>query len=119
MSSLEEMKKLGWMKNMDWGNLRDRPAVITVNVASIDDTSYFDNFPDVNIDISRQALKIKNHNLNLKSIFRAKSSGTIHDLLEYRQIRDGLWLKLDVSQLHIQKVRRIHSKRTTEEEISP
>ena len=58
MSSLEEMKKLDWMKNMDWGNLRDRPAAITVNVASIDDTSYFDNFPEVNIDISKQALNI-------------------------------------------------------------
>mgnify|MGYP001325474247 FL=1 len=67
MSSLEEMKKLGWMKNMDWGNLRDRPAAITVNVASIDDTSYFDNFPDVNIDISKQSFKIKNQNLESKS----------------------------------------------------
>lgn len=72
MSSLEEMKKLGWMKNMDWGNLRDRPAAITVNVASIDDTSYFDNFPDVNIDISKQSRKINNHKLKLKNIYQSQ-----------------------------------------------
>ena len=57
MCSLEEMKKQEWMKSMDWCNLRDRPAAITVNVASIDDTSYFDSFPDVNIDISKTIMK--------------------------------------------------------------
>ena len=72
MSSLEEMKKLGWMKNMDWGNLRDRPAAITVNVASIDDTSYFDNFPDVNIDISKQSRKINNHKLKLNNVYQSQ-----------------------------------------------
>merc|ERR1712025_874129 len=51
VSSLEDMKDLPWLGNIDWGNIRDRPAAISVNIASIDDTSYFDNFPDVQIEI--------------------------------------------------------------------
>ena len=52
MSSLSDMRHLGWLASVDWENIRDRPAAISVNVASIDDTSYFDTFPDVQIDIS-------------------------------------------------------------------
>ena len=52
VSSLDDMKGLAWLGNMDWGNIRDRPAAICVNIASIDDTSYFDNFPEVQIEIS-------------------------------------------------------------------
>ena len=36
---------------MDWNNLRERPAAIPVHITSIDDTSYFDSFPDVQLDI--------------------------------------------------------------------
>lgn len=56
MSSLEDMQRLAWLRAVDWTNLRDRPAAISVNLASIDDTSYFDNFPDVQIDISKFAI---------------------------------------------------------------
>ena len=52
VSSLSDMRHLGWLASVDWENIRDRPAAISVNVASIDDTSYFDTFPDVQIDIS-------------------------------------------------------------------
>lgn len=56
MGSLEDMQRLAWLRAVDWTNLRDRPAAISVNLASIDDTSYFDNFPDVQIDISKFAI---------------------------------------------------------------
>ena len=56
MGSLEDMQRLAWLSTVDWTNLRDRPAAISVNLASIDDTSYFDNFPDVQIDISKFAI---------------------------------------------------------------
>ena len=52
MSSLAEMTKLSWLSNIDWNNLRERPSAIPVHIASIDDTSYFDTFPDVQLDIS-------------------------------------------------------------------
>merc|ERR1719291_206311 len=37
---------VAWQDNLEF------PAAIPVNLASIDDTSYFDNFPDVQIDIN-------------------------------------------------------------------
>ena len=52
VSSLAEMTKLSWLSNIDWNNLRERPSAIPVHIASIDDTSYFDTFPDVQLDIS-------------------------------------------------------------------
>lgn len=51
VASLDDLKRLTWLSNIDWTNIRDRPAAITVNISSIDDTSYFDTFPDVQIEI--------------------------------------------------------------------
>jgi len=51
VSSLAEITKLSWLSNIDWNNLRERPAAIPVHITSIDDTSYFDTFPDVQLDI--------------------------------------------------------------------
>ena len=53
VASLDDLKRLTWLSNIDWTNIRDRPAAITVNISSIDDTSYFDTFPDVQIEISK------------------------------------------------------------------
>ena len=43
------MKKLNWFSNVDWDHIRERPAAIPVTVKSIDDTSNFDEFPDVEL----------------------------------------------------------------------
>ena len=53
VKSLEDMRNLPWFSAVDWDNLRDRPAAIPVQVKSIDDTSYFDSFPEVQLDISK------------------------------------------------------------------
>ena len=45
------MKKLNWFSNVDWDHIRERPAAIPVTVRSIDDTSNFDEFPDVDLKI--------------------------------------------------------------------
>ena len=45
------MKKLNWFSNVDWEHIRERPAAIPVQVRSIDDTSNFDDFPDVALQI--------------------------------------------------------------------
>merc|ERR1719384_1642641 len=39
VSSLAEMTRLSWLSNIDWTNLRERPAAIPVHITSIDDTS--------------------------------------------------------------------------------
>ena len=46
------MKKLNWFSNVDWEHIRERPGAIPVTVRSIDDTSNFDEFPDVELKFS-------------------------------------------------------------------
>ena len=40
---------MNWVSNVDWDHIRERPAAIPVTVKSIDDTSNFDEFPDVEL----------------------------------------------------------------------
>jgi len=40
---------------VDWEHIRERPAAIPVEVKSIDDTSNFDDFPDVDLEIPTAA----------------------------------------------------------------
>ena len=49
MSDIKDIKKLNWFNNVDWDHIRERPAAIPVSVKSIDDTSNFDDFPDVEL----------------------------------------------------------------------
>ena len=53
VQSLEDMKKLNWFSNVDWDHIRERPAAIPVTVKSIDDTSNFDDFPEVQLKFSK------------------------------------------------------------------
>lgn len=50
----EELKSAdgpAFFKGVDWEHIRERPAAIHVQVKSIDDTSNFDDFPDVDLEI--------------------------------------------------------------------
>jgi len=49
VQDIKDMKKLNWFSNVDWDHIRERPAAIPVTVRSIDDTSNFDEFPDVEL----------------------------------------------------------------------
>jgi len=49
--SLDDIKAIPWFKGVDWAHIRERPAAIFVDVKSIDDTSNFDDFPDVDLKI--------------------------------------------------------------------
>lgn len=40
-----------FFRGVDWDHIRERPAAIPVEVRSIDDTSNFDDFPDVKLEI--------------------------------------------------------------------
>ncbi|GFR07382.1 serine/threonine-protein kinase tricornered-like isoform X1 [Argiope bruennichi] len=48
---VEEIKQHPFFKGIDWAHIRERPAAILVDVKSIDDTSNFDEFPDVDLKI--------------------------------------------------------------------
>merc|ERR1719357_689437 len=49
VKEVADLTNLPWFSTIDWDHLRDRPAAIPVVVRSIDDTSNFDDFPDVEI----------------------------------------------------------------------
>lgn len=56
--SLDDIKALEFLNRpvaVDWEHIRERPAAIPVEVKSIDDTSNFDKFPDVDLKIHSQA----------------------------------------------------------------
>ncbi|XP_072396512.1 serine/threonine-protein kinase tricornered isoform X2 [Diabrotica undecimpunctata] len=48
---LEDLKLNQFFRGVDWEHIRERPAAIPVEVKSIDDTSNFDDFPDVKLEI--------------------------------------------------------------------
>lgn len=49
---IEDVKSIPFFRNsVDWEHIRERPAAILVEVKSIDDTSNFDDFPDVDLEI--------------------------------------------------------------------
>ncbi|GIY06150.1 hypothetical protein CEXT_59691 [Caerostris extrusa] len=52
---VEEIKQHPFFKGIDWAHIRERPAAILVDVKSIDDTSNFDEFPDVDLKIVTSA----------------------------------------------------------------
>ncbi|XP_017490378.1 PREDICTED: serine/threonine-protein kinase tricorner-like, partial [Rhagoletis zephyria] len=54
---LEEIKEHAFFKGVDWEHIRERPAAIPVEVKSIDDTSNFDDFPDVELKIPSASAK--------------------------------------------------------------
>ena len=53
---IEELKCVPFFRGVDWEHIRERPAAIPVEVRSIDDTSNFDEFPDVSLEIRKCCL---------------------------------------------------------------
>ncbi|XKL63573.1 hypothetical protein PGB90_005937 [Kerria lacca] len=54
VKGVEDLKGVSapaFFKGVDWDHIRERPAAIPVQVKSIDDTSNFDDFPDVKLEI--------------------------------------------------------------------
>lgn len=50
---IEDLKLVSFFRGVDWEHIRERPAAIPVEVRSIDDTSNFDDFPDVALEIRK------------------------------------------------------------------
>ncbi len=59
---LEDIKAMDFLGAVDWEHIRERPAAIPVEVKSIDDTSNFDEFPDVDLKIpSASSMMTQSH----------------------------------------------------------
>ncbi len=50
---MDDLKSVPFFKCVDWEHIRERPAAIPVQVKSIDDTSNFDDFPDVDLKLRK------------------------------------------------------------------
>ncbi|XP_058047132.1 serine/threonine-protein kinase 38-like isoform X2 [Ahaetulla prasina] len=48
-NGIEEIKSHAFFEGVDWAHIRERPAAITIEIKSIDDTSNFDEFPESDI----------------------------------------------------------------------
>lgn len=56
---IDELRStIAFFRGVDWEHIRERPAAIPVQVKSIDDTSNFDDFPDVKLEI-RECISTK------------------------------------------------------------
>ena len=66
MSSVSELKGLDWFQGVDWSHIRERPAATPVQVKSIDDTSNFDDFPEVALQIGERG---KGEEIQIVNIF--------------------------------------------------
>merc|ERR1719414_2818400 len=64
VSGLEDIQALPWFSGVDWEHIRERPAAINMTVKSIDDTSNFDEFPDVDLKIPTVANENSKNNVN-------------------------------------------------------
>ena len=51
LGSLDEIRHHPFFIGVDWDHIRDRPAAYQPRVKSIDDTSNFDDFPDVDLKL--------------------------------------------------------------------
>ncbi|KAG2468025.1 STK38 kinase, partial [Polypterus senegalus] len=58
-TGVEEIKNNPFFEGVDWDHIRERPAAISIEIKSIDDTSNFDEFPDS--DILQPTAAVSNH----------------------------------------------------------
>ena len=56
---MEDLKSLDWLEGVDWTHIRERPAASPVQVSSIDDTSNFDEFPEVALEIGERSTELQ------------------------------------------------------------
>lgn len=72
---IEDVKSVPFFRGVDWEHIRERPAAIAVDVRSIDDTSNFDDFPDVALEIRKLT------NLDFVMIFNYNFLQHLHQVL--------------------------------------
>jgi len=65
VKNLDDIKALSFYRQgVDWEHIRERPAAIPIEVKSIDDTSNFDEFPDVDLKIPTVCNNVNNNSPN-------------------------------------------------------
>ncbi|EYC12248.1 hypothetical protein Y032_0048g1684 [Ancylostoma ceylanicum] len=83
---LEEIKQCIFFRRIDWNHIRERPAPIRVEVKSIDDTSNFDDFPDVDLRWRRASFTL----FHISTIFRVHPCVFQRLLLDQKNQKNNL-----------------------------
>lgn len=111
---IDELKTIPYFRGVDWEHIRERPAAIPVEVRSIDDTSNFDDFPDVSLEIRTYL-----HNDRSFISYSLKFNIIFTIFISVSTVAAGRWSAqgLGIHQLHIQTIRRTHATRYTDEKI--
>lgn len=105
---IEEVKSVSFFRGVDWEHIRERPAAIPVDVRSIDDTSNFDDFPDVALEIRKSILS------SLLTVFNFFTLENLSICSESDTKRRSSQ-RLGVHQLHVQALRRFNATRNSYE----
>lgn len=106
---IDDVKSIPFFRGVDWEHIRERPAAIPVEVRSIDDTSNFDDFPDVALEIR----KLIRYAVNV-DIIRLIFIFSYSLCAESNTRRRGAQ-RLGLHQLYIQEIRRTHTARHADE----
>lgn len=112
-----------FFRGVDWEHIRERPAAIPVEVRSIDDTSNFDEFPDVKLEIRTYILSLHNTEdlFHFRMTRKIQSSLSILPRYSVRadaSRRRGNIQGLGIYQLHFQALRGSNATRHTDQEIA-
>lgn len=116
---IEELKSIPFFRGVDWEHIRERPAAIPVEVRSIDDTSNFDEFPDVSLEIRKcGCVPIVSNAVAIVSTENSFICFSVHSFsVCTHTTRRWSPQRLGLHKLYIQTFRRADSKRYTYQEI--
>ena len=71
---MDDIKALSFFAGVDWEHIRERPSATPVEVKSIDDTSNFDEFPEVDLKIPG----VRENNTNNGSHYREAMNNNLN-----------------------------------------
>ena len=79
---MDDIRKIDWFRGVDWDHIRERPAAIPVTVKSIDDTSNFDDFPDVELKFRKYSISFS-HADKIQTFWPASNFFIVQMLLSF------------------------------------
>lgn len=89
---IEEVKSVSFFRGVDWEHIRERPAAIPVDVRSIDDTSNFDDFPDVALEIRELIFAKFQTNFLMKNCFFSASASAPSPTQDGEVLKDWVFI---------------------------
>lgn len=115
INDLEEIRVHPFFLGVDWDHIRDRPAAYQPRVKSIDDTSNFDEFPDV--DLKLRSLNFLFCPSDENEFVCLSRFDFPHDFSIDQEQQRSSGSRLAFHELHLQTVRRSNLEAEAEQSI--